>query len=203
METNQSLLHNKSGNGVINNLKASKNTITDLNLVQNDDSTLPPRRRIHLRHQTGNKAATGRSNRSWDSWQTSSDTPNAQNNFSYTVVAQSRCSLVVRVYSRILTSMQVHGSNQEAHVCFSPPQKKHASSSSRNVVHLAEPDTTPMHSILTPFPDTVFLQSEQPCGDQRPQQSGALTEIPRLTERALSAIEPDPRHTVKNRAALV
>ena len=57
-ETNLSLLHNKSGNGLINNLKASKNVITDLNLVENDDSTLPPRRRIHLRHRTGSRAAT-------------------------------------------------------------------------------------------------------------------------------------------------
>ena len=59
METNQSLLHNKSGNGLINNLKASKNTITNLNLVQDGDSTLPPGRRIHLGHHTANKAATG------------------------------------------------------------------------------------------------------------------------------------------------
>ena len=54
METNRSLLHNKSGNGLINNLKASKNTITDLNFVQDGDSIL------------------WKSNRSWDSWQTSS-----------------------------------------------------------------------------------------------------------------------------------
>ena len=59
LETNQSLLHNKSGTGLINNLKASKNTITDLNLVQDGDSTLPLGRRIHLRHHIGNKAATG------------------------------------------------------------------------------------------------------------------------------------------------
>ena len=58
-ETNQSLLHNKSGNGLINNFKASKNTITDLNLVQDGDSTLPPGRRIHLPQRTGSNAATG------------------------------------------------------------------------------------------------------------------------------------------------
>ena len=57
--TNQSLLHNKSGNGLISNLKASKNTITDLNVVQDGDSTPPPGRRIHLRQRTGNQAATG------------------------------------------------------------------------------------------------------------------------------------------------
>ena len=59
METNQSLLHNKSGNGLINNLKASKSATTDLNLVQDGNSILLPRRRIHLRLHTGNKAATG------------------------------------------------------------------------------------------------------------------------------------------------
>ena len=58
-ETNQSLLHNNSGNDLINNLKASKNTIFDLNLVQFGASTRPPGRHIHLRHHTGNKAATG------------------------------------------------------------------------------------------------------------------------------------------------
>ena len=46
-------LHNKSGSGLINNLKASKNTITDLNLEKEGESTLPPGRRIHLRHRTG------------------------------------------------------------------------------------------------------------------------------------------------------
>ena len=59
METNQSLLHKESGNGLINNLKASKKTITDLNLVQDGASILHPGRRIHLRRQTGNQAATG------------------------------------------------------------------------------------------------------------------------------------------------
>ena len=33
----------------------------------------------------------------------------------------------------------------------------------------------------SPFPESVFLQSEQTCGDQRPQHRGALTEIPPLT----------------------
>ena len=56
VETNLSLQSNKPDKGLSNNLKASKNTITDLNLV--GDSILPPGRRIHLRHQTGNQAAT-------------------------------------------------------------------------------------------------------------------------------------------------
>ena len=32
----------------------------------------------------------------------------------------------------------------------------------------------------SPFPESVFQQFEQPCEDQRPQQSGALTELPPL-----------------------
>ena len=59
METNLSLQGNKSGNGLINNVKASKNTITDLMVVQDGDTILLPGRRNHLRHDTGNQAATG------------------------------------------------------------------------------------------------------------------------------------------------
>ena len=69
-ETNPSLLHHKSGNGLIKNLKASKNTTTDLNLVQDGDSTHPPGRRIHLRHRTGSRTSTG--SQIEDSRQTSS-----------------------------------------------------------------------------------------------------------------------------------
>ena len=35
-------------------------------------------------------------------------------------------------------------------------------------------------TLSSPFPDSVFQQPEQPCEDQRPQQSGALTEFPPL-----------------------
>ena len=59
MEQNQSFLHNKSGNGLINCLKASNNTIADLSLVQVGDSTLLLGRRIHLRHRIGSRRATG------------------------------------------------------------------------------------------------------------------------------------------------
>ena len=59
MDTNLSLPNNKSGNNLINNLKASKNTITDLKIVQDGDTILLLGRRIHLRHHTGNQAATG------------------------------------------------------------------------------------------------------------------------------------------------
>ena len=65
METNQYLLDNKSGKDLINNLKASKSTITDLNLVQDGDSILHSGRRIHLRHHSGNKAATGSQIEAW------------------------------------------------------------------------------------------------------------------------------------------
>ena len=43
----------------------------------------------------------------------------------------------------------------------------------------------------SPFPESVFLQSEQPCGDQLPQQSGALTEISPLTGYELNGIAED------------
>ena len=39
------------------------------------------------------------------------------------------------------------------------------------------------------FPESVFQHSEQPCEDQRPQQSGALTEIPPLTWQDLEQNE--------------
>ena len=38
MERNLTLLGNKSGNGLINNLEASKNTIADLKLAQDGDT---------------------------------------------------------------------------------------------------------------------------------------------------------------------
>ena len=58
-KSNQSLLHNKSGNDLTNNLKVSKKkkTITDLNLVRDGGFTLLPERRIHLRHRTDSKAS--------------------------------------------------------------------------------------------------------------------------------------------------
>ena len=43
----------------------------------------------------------------------------------------------------------------------------------------------------SPFPESVFLQSEQPCGDQRPQQSGALTKRPPLTGHEPNRIAED------------
>ena len=39
----------------------------------------------------------------------------------------------------------------------------------------------------SPFPESVFQQSEQPCRDQRPQQSGALTELPPLTKKEIGS----------------
>ena len=48
----------------------------------------------------------------------------------------------------------------------------------------------------SPFPESVFQRSEQPCEDQRPQQSGALTELPPLTgyEPNRIAEDRDYRH---------
>ena len=61
METNLSLVVNKSGICLINNLKALKNTITDLTVPHDGGTILLPRRIRHhdLRHHDGNQAATG------------------------------------------------------------------------------------------------------------------------------------------------
>ena len=71
-ETNQSLLHNKSGNGLINNLKA----------FQEYDYRLEPRTgwRFHPSSRTTHSSSSShcqqnsdwKSNGSWDSWETSS-----------------------------------------------------------------------------------------------------------------------------------
>ena len=60
------------------------------------------------------------------------------------------------------------------------------------------PRTGPPSSL---FPESVFLQSEQPCGDQRPQHSGALTEIPPLTgyEPNWTAEDQDYRHFTEDK----
>ena len=58
------------------------------------------------------------------------------------------------------------------------------SSSSAMFVLLSSPrthTTTPCTSSSSPFPESVFQHSEQPFEDQRPQQSGALTQLPPLT----------------------
>ena len=53
------LQSNKSDKGAINSLKALKNTIVDLKLLQDGDTILLPQRiRLHLRHHDGNQAAT-------------------------------------------------------------------------------------------------------------------------------------------------
>ena len=107
------------------------------------------------------------------------DTPTAHHIFSCTVVAQSRCSLVM-VYSHTLTSMHLHGFKSRSTlpafrpITFTPHPRRAMSYTLQNLT----PRTgTPS----SPFPESVFQQSDQPCGDQRPQQSGGLTEIPPLT----------------------
>ena len=57
VETNLSLQSNKSDKGLIDSLKAMKNTHIDLMLPQDGD-TIPLPQRIHLRHHDGNQAAT-------------------------------------------------------------------------------------------------------------------------------------------------
>ena len=56
---NLSLQSNKSDKGAANSLKALKNTILDLKLLQNSDTILLPQRiRLHLRQHDGNQATT-------------------------------------------------------------------------------------------------------------------------------------------------
>ena len=136
-ETNQSLLHNKSGNGFINNLKAS-NTI-----VQDGHSTLPPGRRIrlHLRHHIGN-SSDGNSNRSRASWRRSWTEQFFFSSFFRDVISLAGIIiswqstgvdrhtfraphflmhrvvfLVVRLYSRTLIYTHLHGSFSSASLC--------------------------------------------------------------------------------------
>ena len=217
METNQSLLHNKSGNGLINKLKASKNTITDLNLVQDGDSTLPPGRRIHLRHHTGNKAATGSqieagirgdhhpslvrdvislagAQSPGDRREVWTGAPAAHHVFSCTVVAVSLQSFCQSVQSHIDLHAPAWLKSRSTLSAFRPqtftPHPRRAMS--YTLRNLSPRTGTPS----PPFPESVFQQSEQPCGDQRPQQRGALREIPPLTgyEPNWIAEDRDYRH---------
>ena len=74
-------------------------------------------------------------------------TPTAHHFFSCTVVAQSRCSLVVKANSHTLTPCTCMAQVTKHSVCVSP---KNTHTSSRNVVHLAAlDDTTHGHSFLT------------------------------------------------------
>ena len=57
VETHLSLQSSKSDNGAIKSLKALKNTIINLKLLQDGDTILLPQR-IHLHHHDGNHAAT-------------------------------------------------------------------------------------------------------------------------------------------------
>ena len=202
METNQSLLHNKSGNGLINNLKASKNTITDLNFVQDGDSTLPPGRRTHLRHHAGNKAAAGsqiedvirgkhhpglNSNFSFFFycsemsfrlpenlifWQS---TRCVNSTFSHAQMLRSLVAVLLSwcTYSHTLTSMHLHGSSHEAH-CLRFAQR---TCTPHRAMSYTLQNLTPRTGTLSPsFPEPVFQRAEQPCEDRRPQLSGALAE---------------------------
>ena len=107
METNQSLLHNKPGNGLINNLKASKNTITDLNLVQ-DGEFYPSSRTTHSSSSSHcQQSSDWKTNRSWDSWRTSSWT---EQSFFFSVIVQ-RCHFASQKFNLLAVdrrSRQTH-----------------------------------------------------------------------------------------------
>ena len=207
VETNLSLLQNKSDNGLINNLKASKNTIIDLKLPQDGE-------RIHLRHHDGKQAATcgqlGAGIRG-------KHHPGLKSNFSFSslfrdVISLARNliswqsttarhvflmpsllrSLVVRVYSHTFTSMHLHGSRKKR-IFVSHLKTLHPRRAMPYTLQNLTPCTgTPS----SPFPEPVFQHSEQPCQDQRPKQRGALTETPPLTGYEANRIveDRDPGH---------
>ena len=59
VETKLSLQSFKSDKGAINSLRALRNMIIDLKLLQDGDTILLPQRiHLHLRHHDGNQAAT-------------------------------------------------------------------------------------------------------------------------------------------------
>ena len=89
------------------------------------------------------------------------------------VSLQSCCSLVVIVYSHTLTPGTCVAQVTKHIVCVSP-QNTHTSSLSRNVTLQNRTPRTDTPS--SPFPESVFQRPEQ-----RPQQSGALTELPLFT----------------------
>ena len=84
-------------------------------------------------------------------------TPTAHHLFSCTILAQSRCSLVVIVFSHTLTHA---------------PARLKSRSTLPALPHLMTPRTgTPS----SPF-EQVFQRAERPCEDRRPQLSGAMAE---------------------------
>ena len=56
-------------------------------------------------------------------------------------------------------------------------------------------------TLSSPFPESVFQQFEQPCRDQRPRQSGALTELPPVAsyEPKQHAENQDHRHITEDK----
>ena len=84
--------------------------------------------------------------------------------------------------------MHLHGS--QAH-CLSVAHKTFTLHPRRAMSYTLQNLTPRTGTPSSPFPASVFLQSEQPCEDQRPQQSGALTETPPLTR----SLNPHPNQS--------
>ena len=90
--------------------------------------------------------------------------------------------------------MHLHGSSHEA-LCLLFAQKK-TPHPHRAMSYTLQNLTPPTGTPSSPFLESVFLQTEQHCPDQRPQQSGALTELPPVTgyEPNRIAEDRDYRH---------
>ena len=89
--------------------------------------------------------------------------------------------LVVRVYSHALTQCTCMAQVTKHTVCVSP--NTCTPHPSRAMSHTLQNLTPRTGTPSSPFPESVFQRAEQPCEDERPQQSGALTESPPFTPR--------------------
>ena len=133
-----------------------------------------------------------KSNRSWDSWQTSSWTELA----CLKLIISWRSTGGVDRHTKRAPHFLMHKCCAVS--LQSCCQSVQSNSGPRSTLSAFRPKTfTPnprrtMSYVLqnlaprpgtpsSPFPESVFQRAEQPCGDQRPQQSGALTELPPLT----------------------
>ena len=87
--------------------------------------------------------------------------------------------------------MHLHGSSHEAH-CLRFAQKTFTPHPLRAVSYTLQTPRTGTPS--SPLLESVFQQPEQPCADQRPQRSGALTDLPPLTRYEPNGIAEDWDH---------
>ena len=158
-ETNLSLLLDKSGNGLINKLKVSKNTITDLNLAQDGDSTFSSR----TTHSSSSSHWQQSETSSWTeqyfsslfrdvitlagnliSWQSTGGVDRHTYRTPH-VLMHSFCAISLQSCCQSVQShIDLHAPAwlESRSACVSP---QNTSSSAHHVLHRAEPDNTHTH----------------------------------------------------------